>query len=305
LAYPIFMTCVTSLPWTVAHATAASDLAWMASFAKMPGGGSPQQVPPFLDWLGPWSANLMTDTCVRQATMLAALAVLGMLIRLVFGARAMILFEQLDRAQQIGVLGIAVVLLGSVAVWFLMAPLPRYAEASMYNRASVIAAFSIPIPRGQCVVVDRSVLGGLELARLISYLVLALLVGYLLFADIGILKRSLDPTVWPRIPVAQVEAVVSPLGLKYYKPVQPNSDQCWGALEPCTYFLDPAARETRALIWTVIERTSAPRPPIGTSHRLHADRPLISLPSRSTLYNDLDYSMQARESEVYRMSWPR
>jgi len=256
LAYPIFTTCVTSLPWTVAHGTAASDLAWMASFAKVPGGASPQQVPPFLDWLGPWSANLMTDTCVKQAAILVALAVSCMLIRLVFGSRVTPLFEHLDRAQQIGVLGIAVVLLGNVAVWFLTAPLPRYAEASIYNLASVIAAFSIPIPRGQSAVVDHSVLGGLGLPRLISHLMLALLIGYLLFADIGILKKSLDPTVWPSIPVAQVEAVVSPLGLKYYKPVGPNSMQCWAALEPCTYFLDPAARETHALIWTVIERAS-------------------------------------------------
>jgi hypothetical protein len=256
LAYPIFTTCVTSLPWTVAHHTAASDLAWMASFAKVPGGASPQQVPPFLDWLGPWSAHLMTDTCVKQAAMLMALAVLGMLIRFVFDARVRTLFEHLDRAQQIGVLGIAVVLLGSVAVWFLTAPLPRYAEASVYNLASVIAAFSIPIPCGQTIVADRSVPGGLGLTRLISYFMLALLIGYLLFADIGILKQSLNPTVWPRVPVAEVEAVVSPLGLKYYKPVRPNSDQCWAALEPCTYFLDPAARETYALIWTVIERAS-------------------------------------------------
>jgi hypothetical protein len=256
LAYPIFTTCVTSLPWTVAHGTAADDLAWMASFAKVPGGASPQQVPPFLDWLGPWSASLLTDSCIKQAAMLVALAMSGILIRLVFGSRVTTLFEHLDRTQQVGVLGIGGVLLGSVAVWFLTAPLPRYAEASMYNLASVIAAFSIPIPRGQNAVVDRSVLGGLGRARLISPLMLALLIGYLLFADIGVLKKSLDPTLWPRIPDAQVEAVVSPLGLKYYKPFGQNSMQCWAALEPCTYFPDPAAREAHALIWTVIERAS-------------------------------------------------
>jgi hypothetical protein len=32
---------------------------------------------------------------------------------------------------------------------------------------------------------------------------------------------------------------------------------------------------------------------IGTSSRLHADRPRISLPSRSMCYNDLDYSVLA------------
>jgi hypothetical protein len=256
LAYPISTTCVTSLPWTVAHRTATSDLAWMASFAKVPGGASPQQVPPFLDWLGPWSANLMTVSYINQAAMVVASAVLGMLIRFVLGARVRTLFEHLDRAQQIGVLGIAAVLLGSVAVWFLTAPLPRYGEASIYNLASVIAAFSIPIPRGQSSAVDRSILRGLELTRMTSYFMLALVIVYLLVADIGILKRSLDPTVWSRIPVAQVETVVSSLGVKYYKPVYPNTEQCWAALEPCTYFLDPAARETHALIWTIIERAS-------------------------------------------------
>jgi hypothetical protein len=72
----------------------------------------------------------MTDTCVRQAAMLLALAVSCMLIPLPFGSRVTILFEHLDRTQQSGVLGIAVVLVGSVAVRFLTAPLPRYAEAS-------------------------------------------------------------------------------------------------------------------------------------------------------------------------------
>ena len=256
LAYPIFTTCVTSLPWTVAHGTATSDLAWMASFAKVPTGASPQQVPPFRDWLGPWSANLMTVAYVNQAAIVVAFAVLGILIRFVFAARVRTLFEQLDRAQKIGVLGIAVVLLGSVAVWFLTAPLPRYGEASIYSLASLIAAFSLPIPRGRSSAVDRPTLYGLGLARLTSYSVLALVIIHLLIADFGILKRSLDPTVWSRIPIAQVEAVVSPLGVKYYKPVYPNSMQCWAALEPCTYFLDPAARETHALIWTVIERAS-------------------------------------------------
>jgi hypothetical protein len=110
----------------------------------------------------------------------------------------------------------------------------------LYNLASVIAAFSRPISRGQSAVVDRTDLGGLELARFTSPFMLALLIGYLLFADIGIMRKSLDPTVWPRIPVAQVEAVVSPLGLKYYKPFGQNSMQCWAAPELCTYFLDPA-----------------------------------------------------------------
>jgi hypothetical protein len=256
LAYPIFATCVTSLPWTVAHLAAASDLAWIAAFAKVPGGASPEQVPPFLDWLGPWGANLTTVTYVKQAAALIALGVLGVLIRLVFGGRATTLFEDLDRAQRIGVLGIAAVLLGSVAVWFLTAPLPRYGEASIYNFASVIAAFSIPVPRGRGTVVDRPILGELRLARSISYLFLTLLIGYLLFADIGVLKQSLRPTAWPRIPAAVVEPVVSPLGVKYNKPLRPDPMQCWAAREPCTYWLDPAARETHALIWTVIERAS-------------------------------------------------
>ena len=208
LAYPIFTTCVTSLPWTVPHGTATSDLAWMASFAKLPGGGSPQQVPPLLDWLGPWSANLFTVTYIKQAVALMALAVLGVLLRLVFGMRATTLFEDLDRAQRIGVLGISAVLLGSVAVWFLTAPLPRYGEASIYNLASVIAAFSLPIPCGWSAVVNRPVfLGELRLSRWTSRLLLALLVGYLLLADIGVLKQNLRPTAWPKIPVAEVEPV--------------------------------------------------------------------------------------------------
>ena len=254
LAYPIFTTCVTSLPWTVPHGTATSDLAWMASFAKLPGGGSPQQVPPLLDWLGPWSANLFTVTYIKQAVALMALTVLGVLLRLVFGMRATTLFEDLDRAQRIGVVGISAVLLSSVAVWFLTAPLPRYGEASIYNLASVIAAFSLPIPRSWSAVVDRPVLGELRLSRWTSRLLLALLVGYLLLADIGVLKQSLRPTAWPRIPVAEVEPVESPLGVKYNKPIRPNPMQCWAAHEPCTYFLDPAMRETHALIWTVVER---------------------------------------------------
>lgn len=253
LVYPVSATCIRSLAWTVAPGTAESDVAYMASFGKVPAGAAPDQVPGFLVWFPAWANNMATYRFIIDSALLLAATIVFLLIRAVLKGRAAALFEELDRVQRLSMLAFFAVLLGNVGVWFFAAPLPRYGEASIYDLCSFTAALAIPATSRRNLVASL-VWKSIDAARRRPIFIIWPLLLYVLAADgwISLARRPLS-TDWPGLPVASVETVTLPGGFNVFKTLPPNR-YCWAASEPCSYYFDPSLQATRTSWWTLIHR---------------------------------------------------
>jgi hypothetical protein len=129
--YPFFPseTGVIPFDWTVPHEKAVSDRNWVLSWARDPSRDW-QSVLANNDWLRPWLATTLADPLVRKSLLLGAAGLILCLISAPWRWRIASFFQCCCL--------IAPVIL-SLIFWFLTAPDPRYAEATIWALAADIA----------------------------------------------------------------------------------------------------------------------------------------------------------------------
>jgi hypothetical protein len=253
--YPVSLTCISNLPWAVGPTTAEGELGWITSFGRAPEGASPDAVPAFGEWLRPWFADLMSQAFVQEIEVLLALALAFVVGRLIFRRFVLLAIEQFGLAERVALLAILAIQCIGVVMWFVVAPAPRFGEASLYISASLVLALVFPVRRGAEPSVAAQ-FAALSLGPIMRrpWIFVAVLLAGALAAEVRGFRNRIS-SAWPAVPAAPVEEVTTAAGFRYFRPLGDDPESCWAAPRPCTpYSVDAKVHERRFLLWRVLDR---------------------------------------------------
>ncbi|HLY67915.1 MAG TPA: hypothetical protein VKU60_20420, partial [Chloroflexota bacterium] len=221
-AYPVQVTCVPSLPWTIPESVGAAHRSAIIGWSRSPGVAAAQALDNW-HWVGPWFGREFAGNIrVRLgAGMLLAGAAMWLASRV--GGK------DHKPAETILVPGVA--LLAGLVFWFLTAPAVRFGEGYIWGLPLLV------LSAGVCAA--QAAFGRLWWRAAVGGLAVVLLAGWgTLLARRSIVSTGLPLVAWPQLPTSSVQANAN--NPDVYSPRA--TDQCWNTHLPCTPILLPELR---------------------------------------------------------------
>lgn len=217
LVMPAAFTRLPGLPWAMPRADVQGLSDWIASWARTPG-AAPEQVLGTWAWLPGWTDRTWQNPLVRAAAALAAAGTAAWTAK----ARETVAAAAVPWATAAG----------GVALWFLLAPDPRFAIGYLLAVGAVPLAFAATRTR-------------LASRRGVREAIAAVAVGLSVhlascwgLRDVLLRDHTDVPlAAWPPLPLSRTTVRTTASGLVVRVPVE--GDQCWNAPIPCAPTLDP------------------------------------------------------------------
>ena len=251
--YLIYPSTLSRLPvsWAVPVAVGDRETAWIRSWARTPG-QPPEQVLNDSSWLGPWARRIAADPEIR-----------GMTLLLTAGVVVLVYLSRRGRQQSGGrprpaesrnhpLLVIGAASAGTLVVWFLLAPDPRFSLGPLWLAAAApaAAATSLLWPHRRAVGI---VAVGVFLTVGGGFSARELLVTHQLAPQgaVGTGRWGLNEA--PQVPLV---AFVRD-GTRFYRPAQ--GDQCWAKSLPCTPYVSSFTLRTPGSVRDGFNPTGRPQ----------------------------------------------
>ncbi len=244
LLYPVSMTCIDWLPWTVAAHVADSDAAWIKSWARLPN-VEPSIVLADWRWLPKWCENISRRPLMVLIGAVYGLNALSGLTRLIGHGAICLGIETIDIGKRHWVIGLQGAAIGGIAYWFLVAPDPRFGYGFLIAQPAMLLALMLPV---KCMRLDQPKALQLPAAAATSGLLLAIALAETIRAGSTVLLSTDRPTV-------ETAAVIehrSASGFVYYSPIA--GDRCWASPPFCTPYPNASLKWSRVGLWSVLTR---------------------------------------------------
>ncbi len=198
--------------WRVPRLQATVEWRWAMSWARLPY-AEPDQVLSRWNWLSPWFGNLFSQRVnLFEVILPLALAVTGLIV---------LPRRKSESNEETGRIWLfQLTFLVSIVYWFVTAPDPRFAGASLWLFAAGILTFAV---RGKSLQTPPRTL------ILVGFLIV-LLITRVYYAPL-IVRPSGEVGLSP-VPVAKLTTFITHSGLTLFVPGGPK--QCWDSPLPCT-----------------------------------------------------------------------